>query len=77
VERVFADAGIANLETQAEDHEHTLASAEDWWTIVMGTAQRGLVDQLTPEQRERVRGACLGLTARSLRLPVVYAVARR
>ena len=77
LERVFADAGIAHPETQAEDHKHTLASAEDWWTIAMGTAQRGLVDQLTPEQRERVRAACLGLTARSLRMPVIYTVAWR
>jgi ubiquinone/menaquinone biosynthesis C-methylase UbiE len=77
VEGVFAAAGIAHVETEAEDHDHTLASAEDWWTIVMGSAHRGRVDQLPPEQRERVRQACLGLTARALRMPVVYTVARR
>jgi ubiquinone/menaquinone biosynthesis C-methylase UbiE len=54
VERVFAAAGIANVETQAEDGEHTLASAEDWWTIVMGSAHRGRVDQL----RSNSAGAC-------------------
>lgn len=77
VEHVFAAAGIANVETEAEDHHHALESAEDWWTIVMGSSYRGRVDQLTVEQRERVRRACLGLSVRALRLPVVYTLARR
>jgi ubiquinone/menaquinone biosynthesis C-methylase UbiE len=77
VERVFAAAGIAGMAAEAEDHEHAIASAEDWWTIVMGSSLRGRVDQLTAEQRERVREACLGLRARALRMPVVYTVARR
>jgi len=77
VERVFAEAGIAHLETFAEHRELPLSSAEDWWTIVMGTAHRGRVDQLTPAQFHRVRETCLTLTARSLQIPALYAVARR
>jgi ubiquinone/menaquinone biosynthesis C-methylase UbiE len=77
VEGVFAAAGIASVESDAEDHDHTIESPEDFWTIVLGTSYRGRIDQLTPEQRERVRQACLGLSAHSLRMPVVYTVARR
>jgi SAM-dependent methyltransferase len=77
VERVFADAGIGGAATEAEDHEHPVESAEDFWSIVMGTSYRGRVDLLAPEQRERVREACLGLSARALHMPAVYTVARR
>jgi ubiquinone/menaquinone biosynthesis C-methylase UbiE len=77
VEQVFAAAGIASVEVEAEDHDHAIDSPADWWTIVMGSSYRGRVDQLTPEQRERVRAACLALECRALRLPVVYTVARR
>lgn len=77
VEQVFAAAGIANVETEAEDHQHAIESVEDWWTIVMGSSLRGRVDQLTVEERERVREACLALECRALRMPVVYTVARR
>jgi len=44
---------------------------------VMGSSLRGRVDQLTVEERERVREACLALECRALRMPVVYTVARR
>jgi hypothetical protein len=77
VEQVFAGAGIADFEVEAEDHEHAIESAEDWWTIVMGSSLRGRIDQLTAQERERVRKACLGLSARALRMPVLYTVARR
>jgi len=77
VDQVFAAAGIAGAQSDAEDHNHALESAEDWWTMVLGSAYRGRIDQLTDPQRERVREACLGLTARSLPMPVVYTVARR
>jgi SAM-dependent methyltransferase len=77
VERVFAAAGIGNVESESEDHDHAIESAADFWTIVMGSSYRGRIDQLTPEQRERVREECLRLSAQSLRMPVVYTLARR
>jgi len=74
VAQLFAGAGIEAVE-ESEDHDHPLESAEDWWTMVLGSSYRGRVDQLTPDQRDRVREACLTLTARSIRMPVVYTVA--
>jgi ubiquinone/menaquinone biosynthesis C-methylase UbiE len=77
VRGLFEQAGIAEVEIEAEDHPHELASAEDFWALVMGTGYRGTVDQLTDDQRERVRESCLKLEARSLRSPVLYAVAKK
>lgn len=77
VESLFAEAGIEAVEVTPEDHEQPIESAEDWWTILMGSGYRGTVDQLTPLERERVREACLALECRALRLPAVYTVARR
>jgi hypothetical protein len=72
---LFAAAGIPGLEIEAEDRPHVLESAEDFWELAMGTGYRGTIDQLTDEQRERVRAECLTLTARSLRSQVLYATA--
>ena len=75
VRALFAAAGIPEVAIEAEDHPHVLESAEDFWTLAMGTGYRGTIDQLTDEQAERVRQTCLTLTARSLRSPVLYATA--
>jgi ubiquinone/menaquinone biosynthesis C-methylase UbiE len=77
VESLFAEAGIPGVELTHEDREQLIESVEDWWTIAMGTGFRGTIDQLTPEERDRVRVECLALPARSVRLPVTYAIARR
>ena len=74
VAQLFAAAGMEAVE-EPEDHDHTLESAADWWTIVMGSSYRGRIDQLTPEQRDRVHDACLTLTTRSIRMPVVFTTA--
>jgi ubiquinone/menaquinone biosynthesis C-methylase UbiE len=77
VRDIFGRAGIANVEIESEDPGHELESAEDFWALVMGTGYRGTVDQLTNEERERVRAACLRIEARRLTSPVLYAVARK
>jgi hypothetical protein len=74
---VFARAGIAEVEIEAEDPGHQLESAEDFWELVMSTGYRATVDQLTEEERDRVQAACLGVEAQRLTSPVLYVVARR
>jgi ubiquinone/menaquinone biosynthesis C-methylase UbiE len=76
VAQLFATAGIEAHE-YPEDHDHPLESAGDWWTICLGSSYRGRIDQLTDEQRGRVRDACLAMTARSIRMPVVYTIAQK
>jgi ubiquinone/menaquinone biosynthesis C-methylase UbiE len=77
VREVFARAGIAEVEIEAEDPGHQLESAEDFWELVMGTGYRATVDQLTEEERDRVQAACLAVEAQRLTSPVMYVVARR
>jgi ubiquinone/menaquinone biosynthesis C-methylase UbiE len=77
VRALFAEAGISAVEIEDEDHPHLLSSAEDWWTVVMGTGYRGTVDRLTDAEREHVRQRCLTLAEWRLRSPVLYAVAEK
>ena len=77
VRGLFAEAGIAEVAIEGEDHPHELGSAEDFWTLVSGTGYRAIVDQLTGAERESVRAACLTLAARTLSSPALYAVARK
>jgi SAM-dependent methyltransferase len=73
----FERAGIADVEITTEDPGHELASAEEFWDLVMGTGYRATVDQLTDAEHERVRAACLAIKARRLTSPVLYAVSRK
>jgi SAM-dependent methyltransferase len=77
VRDLFGRAGIAEVEITQEDPGHELASAEEFWELMMGTGYRGTVDRLADEERERVRAACLKLAVRRLTSPVLYAVARK
>ena len=36
-----------------------LASAEDFWPVILGTSNRAALDALTPEQQTRVRTVVL------------------
>jgi hypothetical protein len=49
--------GAPDAEVTPVAATHPLARAEDWWKVVLGTGYRSTVDQLTPEQRERVHQA--------------------
>ena len=34
---------------------HPIRNGDDWWTIVLGTGMRGVIDRWAPEAAERVR----------------------
>jgi ubiquinone/menaquinone biosynthesis C-methylase UbiE len=74
IRSLFEQAAIASPEIATEDRDHPLRSPEDWWTLVMGTGYRGTVDQLTPQEREHVRAACLAVQCTQVRIPAIYAV---
>jgi SAM-dependent methyltransferase len=74
LESLFAESGIPNAEIVREDDSQPIPSPEDWWTICLGSGYRG---KITPENHDARRAACLALTATSLPLPVIYALARR
>jgi ubiquinone/menaquinone biosynthesis C-methylase UbiE len=81
VRSLFDGADVANLEVVAEAGAHALNSAEDWWTMVLGSGYRGTVEQLNEDDRERVRQENIDFIRRtnvmSVEANVVYAVGIR
>ena len=57
--KILDEAGVASPEIIAENRLHPIKSPEDWWTIVLGSAYRGTIEQLNPMERQRVKKANL------------------
>jgi hypothetical protein len=78
---LLREGGVERSEAVVEPGTHPIRRPEDWWTLVLGTGYRGVVEQLSEGDRSRVRAANLayfrerGPTAVSA--DTVYAVARR
>lgn len=79
--RLLAGAGLSETEAVAESDWQAVNEPEDWWAMIMGSGYRGTVEQLSVEDRERVRRANLEFiqrtSLRALEANVVYASARR
>ena len=56
--------GVASPKIVAENRLHHIRSAEDWWTIVLGTGSRGTIEQLTLAERQKVKEANLAFYSR-------------
>jgi ubiquinone/menaquinone biosynthesis C-methylase UbiE len=81
VRQLLSESGIEGAEVTAEDGEQPLQSAEDWWTVVLGSGYRWTVEQMSDRERARVRAANLK-TLRdsgtiSVETNVIYAVAQK
>ena len=57
--KIFNEAGIAPPTIVPENRLHSVNSAEDWWTIVLGSGYRGTIEQLTLAERQKVQEANL------------------
>jgi ubiquinone/menaquinone biosynthesis C-methylase UbiE len=57
--KIFDEAGIAPPKIVPENRLHPINSAEDWWTIVLGSGYRGTIEQLTLAERQKVQDANL------------------
>ena len=57
--KIFDEAGIAPPKIVSENRLHPIRSAEDWWTIVLGSGYRGTIEQLTSAERQKVQDANL------------------
>jgi ubiquinone/menaquinone biosynthesis C-methylase UbiE len=57
--KIFDEGGVASPNIIAENRLHPISSAEDWWTIVLGSGYRGTIEQLTPAERQKVKEANL------------------
>ena len=78
---LLGEAGIANAQIVAEAGRHPIASPEAWWSAVIGSGYRGTLEQLNPEEIERVRSANLEYISTqnldSVEANVVFAAAVR
>lgn len=64
LERIFEDAGIADVVVEEYEDTLPLPSADDWWRIVMGSGFRRTIGLLDAEQVAEVRGRCAAAIAR-------------
>jgi SAM-dependent methyltransferase len=55
--KILDQGGVASPKIIAENRLHPINSAEDWWTIVLGSGYRGTVEQLTLAERQAVKEA--------------------
>jgi len=57
--KILDQAGVASPNIIAENRLHPIRSAEDWWTIVLGSGYRGTIEQLNLAERQKVKEANL------------------
>lgn len=81
VTALLVEGGVTGSVATAESHWHPLVAPEDWWTIVMGSGYRGIIEQLTTDERAQVREAVLAgvkrLDVRQIETNVIFARARK
>jgi ubiquinone/menaquinone biosynthesis C-methylase UbiE len=78
---ILKEGGVESPKIIAEDRLHPINSAEEWWTILMGSGYRGTIEQLNPSERERVKEANLAFIrdekVSSIEVNVLYALATK
>jgi hypothetical protein len=67
---------LSEPEAVAESDSQIVNAPDDWWAMIMGSGYRGTVEQLSPEDRERVHRANLDFiertSLRELEANVIY-----
>ena len=78
---IFDQARIASPTITREDRLHPINSAEDWWTIVLGSGYRGTIEQLNLAERQKVKEANLAFIRdekiSAIETNVLYALAAK
>jgi ubiquinone/menaquinone biosynthesis C-methylase UbiE len=54
VQRLLQSGGAANIDMGAEEGFQALRTAEDWWTIALGSGLRWVIDQMGPQTAARI-----------------------
>lgn len=74
-------AGVIDPEAELELGSHPLRTADDWWTMLLGSGYRGTIDQLDEDARARVRSESLDFIrandTRSVEANVIYGQAAK
>ena len=78
---LFESGGAIECEVVAETGTQSVRSADDWWSMVIGTGYRGTIEQLTAADRETVRAENLDFirrnNVREVEANVVYGLERK
>jgi ubiquinone/menaquinone biosynthesis C-methylase UbiE len=81
VRGLLSEAGILEAEVVIEETHHPLRSPEDWWTIVLGTGARWVIDRMPARDALRVKLTNLawleGNGIGAVETNVIYAVATK
>ena len=81
LEKILREGGVEAPKIIVENRLHPITSAEDWWTIILGSGYRATVEQLSAPERERVKDANLafirGVKVSAIETNVLYAVATK
>lgn len=79
--KIFEEGGVPSPKISAENRLHPIKSAEDWWTIVLGSGYRATVEQLDLAEREKVKEANLAFVRdekiSAVETNVLYALATK
>ena len=65
LQRLFADAGVAEPVIHTVEDQQALSHPHDWWTIAMGSGFRGEIEQLDAVQRMRLEELMLRALSKS------------
>ena len=81
LEKILREGGVEAQKITAENRLHPISSAEDWWTIVLGSGYRGTIEQLNASEQERVKDANLAFIREvkisAIETNVLYALATK
>jgi ubiquinone/menaquinone biosynthesis C-methylase UbiE len=81
LEKILREGGVEAPKIIVENRLHPIRSAEDWWTIILGSGYRATVEQLSASEREKVKDANLafirGAKISAIETNVLYAVATK
>jgi ubiquinone/menaquinone biosynthesis C-methylase UbiE len=79
--KILDEGGVASPKIIAENRMHPIKSAEDWWTIVLGSGYRGTIEQLNPTEQQKVKEANLAFIrderVSAVETNVLYALATK
>ena len=78
---ILKEGGVESPKIIAENRSQPIHSAEDWWTILLGSGYRGTIEQLSLSERERVKEANLAFIRdeeiSAIETNVLYALATK
>jgi ubiquinone/menaquinone biosynthesis C-methylase UbiE len=81
LEKILSEGGVEAPKITAENRLHLIRSAEDWWSIILGSGYRGTIEQLNASERERVKDANLAFIREAkisaIETNVLYALASK